>query len=291
MRPQIQQGLTPLSPVACTDCGDRQSVKAWGFVDSITNDMPQLWTSPGLHLLAACALWALSALPARAQFPLPEPGAASLTVEVKATHTRLLPYRELFYPIARAVQKNLAGRAALAVQLRATKAGVRTDDLALWLEGGGHALPLHPGKHGLYIVPVEDHIAKHDGSFSVNKHPGELRTNLVLVPTLAPDAWTIGEVRRLLHDVHATLDPLVPWHHRLLMWAFPRRLGVSVCSLSPAAHVDVLDGERMLARYPTSEPARNHANAPVFCHRFNGNEGFDPRARLVLPADAQVLLI
>ena len=60
----------------------------------------------------------------------------------------------------------------------------------------------------------------------------------MLIPTLAPDAWTVGEMRRLLLDVHATIDPLVPWHHRR-----------------------------------------------------TGNEDFDPRARLVLPQDAQVLLI
>ncbi|QOY93690.1 hypothetical protein IM543_19425 [Massilia sp. UMI-21] len=237
-------------------------------------------------LAAACAL---GALPARAQTP-PAPDALP-TVEVKATHTRLLPYKELFYPMAKAVQESLAGRAALAFQLRPVRPGVRTDDLAVWLEGGGESLPVRAGEHGLYIVPVADRIAQHDGSFSINKNPADLRANLVLVPTLPLDAWTMGEVRRLLRDVHAAIDPLVPWHHRLLMWAATRRLGVSVCSLSPNAHVDVVDGKRLLASYPTGEPARNHANSPVFCHRFTGNEDFDPRARLILPEDAQVLLI
>jgi len=246
--------------------------------------MHQLLTFPALSLIAACAL---CAQPARAQ----SPAAGLQTVEVKATHSRLLPYRELFYPMAKAVQKSLAGRAALAMQLRPARAGVRTDDLTLWLEGGGESLPVRAGEHGLYIVPVADRIAAHDGSFSINKNPADLRPNLVLVPTLAPDAWTIGEVRRLLHDVHATLTPLVPWHHRILMWTSLRRLGVSVCSLSSSGQVEVVDGGRVLARYPTSEPARNHANAPVWCHRFTGNEAFDPGARLVLPDDAQVLLI
>ncbi|MCC2957134.1 hypothetical protein LK542_16065 [Massilia sp. IC2-477] len=246
--------------------------------------MSQLLKFPALPLLAAGLL---CALPARAQ-SLPD---AVPTVEVKAAHTRLLPYKELFYPMAKAVQQSLAGRAALAVQLRPARPGVRTDDLAVWLEGGGESLPVRADAHGLYIVPVADRIAAQDGSFSINKKPSDLRANLVLVPTLAPDAWTMGEIRRLLHDVHATLDPLVPWHHRFLMWAFTRKLGVSVCSLSPSSYVDVRDGERLLASYPTSEPARNHANAPVYCHRFTGNEDFDPRARLVLPEDAQVLLI
>lgn len=230
------------------------------------------------------------ALPAYAQSPAPSPEGMQ-TVEVKATHTRLVAYKDLFYPMAKAVQHHLAGRAALAVQLRAAKVGVRTDDLGVWLEGGGESLPLRPGAHGLYTVPVHDRIAQQDGSVAINKHAGEVRANLVLVPTVAPDAWTIGEVRRLLHDVHAAIDPLVPWHHRFLMWASTRKLGVSVCSLSPGAQVEVVDGGTVLARFPTSEPARNHANAPVYCHRFTGNESFDARARLVLPDDAQVLLI
>ncbi len=241
---------------------------------------------PLLSLLAACVL---CALPARAAAP--DSPDKLQTVEVKATHHRLVPYKELFYPMAKAVQQGLQGRATLAVQLRAARAGVRTDDLSVWLEGGGLSLPVRPGEHGLYVVPVEDRIAQQDGSVSINKPPKDLRANLVLLPTLAPDAWTIGEVRRLLHDVHATMKPLVPWHHRLLAWAFTRRLGVSVCSGSPLAQVEVRDSSSVLARFPTSEPARNHANAPVYCHRFTGNEDFDPRARLVLPEDAQVLLI
>ncbi len=247
--------------------------------------MPALLPLSVLSILAACLL---CALPARAQPPSLDDVAM---VEVKAARTRLLPYKELFYPMAKAVQKSLAGRAALAVQLRPARAGVRTDDLALWLEGGGESLPVRAGAHGLYIVPVADRIAQQEGGFSINKNPSDLRANLVLVPTLAPNAWTVGEMRRLLHDVQATIDPLVPWHHRLLRRVALHKLGLSVCSLSPNAHVEVVDGERLLARYPTSEPARNHANAPVYCHRFTGNEDFDPRARLVLPEDAQVLLI
>ncbi|MEX5748298.1 hypothetical protein [Massilia sp. X63] len=238
-------------------------------------------------LAAACALCAMAA---HAQTPAAPPGALP-TVEVKAARTRLLPYKDLFYPMAKAVQTSLAGRAALAVQLRPARPGVRTDDLSVWLEGGGEALPVHANEHGLYIVPVADRIAQQEGSFSINKNPSDLRANLVLIPTLPLEAWTIGEVRRLLHDVHAALDPLVPWHLRLLMWASMRKLGVWVCSLSPSAHVDVVDDGRLLASYPTSEPMRNHANSPVYCHRFTGNEDFDPRARLVLPEDAQVLLI
>lgn len=239
-----------------------------------------------LLTILACAT--LRTVQAQSHSPLPED---VQTVEVRGARTRLLPYKELFYPMAKAVEQSLSGRAAVAMQLRATRAGVRTDDLSVWLEGSGESLPVRPGEHGLYLVPVADRIAQQDGSLSINKDPKDLRANLVLVPTLAPDAWTIGEMRRLLHDVHATLAPIVPWHHRLAAWAFSRKLGVSVCSGSPRAEVAVLDGERLLARYPTSEPGRNHANAPVYCHRFTGNEAFDPGARLVLPEDAQVLLI
>ncbi len=232
-----------------------------------------------LLLIAACLV--CSPVPAQDKLPM---------VEVKAAHKPLAPYKELFYPMAKAVQQELKGRATLAVQLRAARAGVRTDDLSVWLEGGGESLPVRPGEHGLYVVPVEERFAK-DGNFSINKNPKDMRANLVLIPTLAPEAWTIGELRRLLHDVHATMAPLVPWHHRLLSWTFARRLSVSVCSASPLAQVEVRDGSGVLARFPTSEPGRNHANAPVYCHRFTGNEKFDPGARLVLPEDAQVLLI
>ncbi len=252
-------------------------------------DSPPTSMRPLPTLFAAVFLYGPSALAQPAPPAFDSPGRLP-TVEVKAANNRLAAYKDLFYPMAKAVQQGLGGRAALAVQLRAARAGVRTDDLAVWLESGGESLPVRAGEHGLYVVPVEERFVQ-DGRVAINKNPKDVRANLVLVPTLAPDAWTIGEVRRLLRDVQTTMAPLIPWHHRLLGWAFTRRLGVAVCSGSPLAQVEVRDGGGVLARYPTSEPGRNHANAPVYCHRFNGNEHFDPRARLVLPEDAQVLLI
>lgn len=213
------------------------------------------------------------------------------TVEVKAARERLVPYKDLFYPMAKAVQQHLAGRVALGVQLRPAHPGVRTDDLTIWLDGAGRSLPIQLDRHGLYLVPVDDEIAAQDGSFSINKKPSDLRVNLVFVPTLADDAWTIGAVRSLLKDIPEIIDPLVPWHHRLLTWAMTRKLGVSVCSPSSRAHVDIVDGDRLLASYPITEATRNHANAPVYCRRFDGREPFDAGARLVLPQDAQVLFI
>lgn len=213
------------------------------------------------------------------------------TVEVKAGRERLVPYKELFYPMAKAVQRHLAGRVALGVQLRPAHPHVRIDDLAVWLDGAGRSLPIQRDRHGLYMVPVEDEIAAQDGNFSINKKPSDLRVNLVLVPTLADDAWTMGALRSLLKDIPASIDPVVPWHHRLLTWAMTRKLTVSVCSPSARAHVDIVDGDKLLASYPITEASRNHVNAPVYCRRFDGREPFDARARLVLPDNAQVLFI
>ena len=58
-------------------------------------------------------------------------------VQVSGTRTRLVPYADLFYPMAKAVQQALGGRAALAVQLRGTRQGsdVEEEDL------GGHEVP------------------------------------------------------------------------------------------------------------------------------------------------------
>ncbi|MEH6436135.1 hypothetical protein [Massilia sp. DD77] len=238
-----------------------------------------------LHRFLAFALCCASAAAAAAGAPTVQ------TVEVKVARERLVPYKDLFYPMAKAVRQHLAGRVALGVQLRPAHPGVRTDDLAIWLDGAGRSLPVQLDRHGLYLVPVEDEIAAQDGSFSINKKPSDLRVNLVLVPTVADDAWTIGAVRSLLEDIPRAIDPLVPWHHRLLTWAMTRKLSLSVCSPSSQAHVDVVDGERLLASYPITEATRNHVNAPVYCRRFDGKEPFDARARLVLPEGAQVLFI
>ena len=242
-------------------------------------------TLPYRFLALACALCCAGAAAASADAP------AIQTVEVKAARERLVPYKDLFYPMAKAVQQHLAGRVALGVQLRPAHPHVRTDDLAIWLDGAGRSLRIQPDRHGLYLVPVEDEIAARDGSFSINKKPSDLRVNLVLVPTLADDAWTMGAVRSLLKDIPASIDPHIPWHHRLLTWAVTRKLAVSVCSPSSRAHVYIVDGDKLLASYPITEATRNHINAPVYCRRFDGREPFEGRARLVLPENAQVLFI
>ena len=94
----------------------------------------------------------LGASPALAEAPL-DP---VRKVQVTGARTRLVPYADLFYPMAKAVQQALGGRAALAVQLRGTRQGVRTDDLEIWLEGGRDAVRVRQEPSGVYLVPVID---------------------------------------------------------------------------------------------------------------------------------------
>lgn len=110
------------------------------------------------------------------------------TVEVHDARARLVPYRELFYPVAKAVQQSLAGRAALAVQLRPTHQTVRTEQLQVWLEGRHEALELAPRADGLFVVPVSDRIAADEGHLLINRRSEDVSVNMVLLPTLARDA-------------------------------------------------------------------------------------------------------
>jgi len=213
------------------------------------------------------------------------------TVEVHRERVRLLPYKNLFYPVAKAVQQSLAGRVALAVQLRATRQSLGTDGIQVWLEGAHEALELAPQPNGLFLVPVSDRIAADEGHLSINRRSEEVSVNMVLLPTLARDAWTIGAMRRLLDDARGSVGSLLPWYQKPLMWVVTRRLAVSVCSRMRDVPLQLLDGEREVAVVRTQEELRNYAHETVFCHRFSGDEAFPETTRVVIPEDGEVLLM
>lgn len=229
----------------------------------------------------------LAANPARAEAPRE----SMHKVEVTGTRTRLVPYADLLYPMAKAVQQALGGRAALAVQLRGTHQGVRTDDLEIWLEGERATVPVRLEPSGVFVVPVSDQVAAEKGHLLINKRKDHINVNLVLVPVLPPHGWTIGGVRSLLEDARASVGRLLPWYQKPVLWAVTRKLSVSVCSRMRDAAVTLVDGNQVVARLAASEELRNYANQTVFCRSFNGDEAYPAASRLVIPEDGEVLLM
>lgn len=204
---------------------------------------------------------------------------------------RLVPYNELFYPVAKALQQSLAGRAALALQLRPTRQALRSEPLQVWLAGRHDALELAARADGLFVVPVSERIAADEGHLLINRRSEDVSVNMVLLPTLARDAWTIGEMRRLLADARSSAGKLLPWYQKPVMWAVTRRLAVAVCSRMRDVPVQLLDGAHVLATVRTQDELRNHAQETVFCHRFSGSEGYPEQTRVVVPEDGEVLLM
>lgn len=241
--------------------------------------MPRLF----LLLVLLCACSAAAAIDA--------PREPVQTVEVKGPRARLVPYRDLFYPMAKAVQQALGGRAAVAVQLRPTHQAVRIEDLQVWLEGEHETMPVARRADGLFMVPVNDRLAEDHGHFLINRRSEDLSVNLVLVPTLPREAWTIGAMRHLLEDARGSVGKLLPWYQKPMVWAVTRKLGVSVCSRLRDVPVALLDGERLVATLHTSQELRNHAQETVFCHRFDGREDYPENTRVVIPEDGEVLLM
>lgn len=238
-----------------------------------------------------CRLFALLALvfafgAASAGGPDPVPA-----IDVHTQRARLVPYKDVFYPVAKALQQALAGRLALAVQLRPTRQAVAADNIQVWLEGEHEALALAPQPNGLFVVPVSDRIAADEGHLLINRRSEDVSVNMVLLPTLARDAWTIGAMRRLLEDARGAAGKLLPWYQKPMMWAVTRRLAVSVCSRMRDVPVQLLDGERVVATLHTQDESRNYAQETVFCHRFSGGEGYPEGTRVVVPEDGEVLLM
>ncbi|QNA99283.1 hypothetical protein [Massilia sp. Se16.2.3] len=83
---------------------------------------------------------------------------------------------------------------------------------------------------GVFVVPVNERIARENGQFLINKRKEDLSVNLVLVPTLPRDAWTVGAVQSLLADARGAVGKLLPRYQKPVVWAVTRKLAVAVCS-------------------------------------------------------------
>jgi hypothetical protein len=213
------------------------------------------------------------------------------TVEVTAARTRLVAYRHPYHDFAKKVQEASHGRLAFAIQLLPSKPGVRVDHLQLWLQGNSEPVPVQVDDAGLFVVPILDDIAAQDGQFSVNKKAGTLTAKGVLVPTIARNGWTVGAVRDLVADARTAVARLTPWYLKPFGFVAPQRFAVSVCSKEPGAQVVVMQGDAVVATLPTSVQEHDHTGQPVFCQRFTGAEPYEQDSRLVIPDEAEVLIL
>lgn len=209
------------------------------------------------------------------------------SIEVKGTRTRLVSYKEP-YDIAKKVQRATDGRVALGLRLVPSKPGVRVDDIKLWLEGGNDSIPVKVSDGGVFVVPVKDEIAAHDGQFAINKQKGDLTARVVIVPAIDRHAWTLGMVRKSIADAKSAVDEFTPWYQK----PFAMRVNtVSVCTKAAGEPVSITQGGAVVATLQTSDKATNDAGQPVYCQHFKGDEKYDQASVLGIPDDAEVLFL
>lgn len=206
------------------------------------------------------------------------------TVEVKAGRNRLVAYEES-YQLAKKVQDASHGRVLLALRPMPGNAQVRLDDLEVTLEANGRSVPV-PLRDGIVPVPVDAQLAAEGAYYFVNKQTADLTVNVVLLPALGRDEWTMGTIRRSIRDARLALASFIPWYQRPFAATVHT---VSVCSAEAGAPVRVLDGEALVATLPTADKTSNDSGRPVFCHHFNGKEHYADSFRVAVPDGAEVL--
>jgi hypothetical protein len=214
------------------------------------------------------------------------------TVEVKGTRTRLVAYRTPYYELARKVDTATRGRVVLAVQLVPARPGGRIDDVRLWLEADGEE-PIAVGvdKAGRFVVPVLARMAERDARFSINKKKGELMANAFLQPAIGKDAWTIGAVRQLTAHARSAIGAVTPWYLKPFGSMRSGRHGVAVCASGPGAAVTIANGDGVVASLPLDTKTQDQMGQPVLCHMFGGDEAYDDSSKVVIPDEAQVMLL
>jgi hypothetical protein len=208
------------------------------------------------------------------------------TIEIQGVRERLVPYKES-YEMAKKVQVASEGRVALAFRLVPTKPNVRIDDVQIALEDDTESIPINVLSGGIFVVPVNDAIAKQDGSFSVNKKKGELGARITLVPSVQKE-WTIGLMRQVVSDAQAATNKIVPWYQR----AFATKItSIAVCSSEAGVPLQVMNGKDVVAKFQLNEKATDDVDRPVFCKHFNGDDKLEENLTVAIPDGAQVVLL
>lgn len=209
------------------------------------------------------------------------------TVAVKAARERLVPYKTGYY-YASKVNAASAGRIALALYLRPSKPGLRMQDVRLYLEDGEQMTPVPIREDGIFVYPLSESAAQHDGHLVINTRKGQLTASFALLPTVARDKWSVGTMRQVLGDARAAVKAAVPW---LLRPFFFKVKSISVCGPEAGMQFALWDGDAAVQTLTADTPAVNDTDKPVFCRHFDGKEKLDDSLRVVLPEKAEVLLL
>jgi hypothetical protein len=213
--------------------------------------------------------------------------AVTATIEIQGVRERLVPYKES-YEMAKKVQAASEGRVALALRLIPTKPNVRIDDVQLSLEGETESVSINVLAGGIFVVPVNDEIAKQNGSYSVNKKKGELGARIILVPSVARKDWTIGLMRQVVSGAQTATSKITRWYER----PFTTKItSVGVCSNQADVPLLVMNGKDVVAKFQLNEKATDDVDRPVFCKHFNGDDKLDDNLTVAIPEGAEVVLL
>jgi hypothetical protein len=210
-----------------------------------------------------------------------------LAVEVKGARTFLTPYKDS-YGRARKVREVGHGRVALGARLVRSTAAVSIDDVQVWLEGSDSAVPVPVLDGQLFVVPVNDDIARQDGNYSINKPKGAYKFIVVILPAVARGDWTMGTVREAIVDGQSAVSEIFPWYAKPFMGTVRT---VSVCTREAGVPVNIMRGETVVASLPTSEKAENDIQQPVFCQHFTGTTAYQDDDRIAVPPAAEVIFL
>lgn len=208
-------------------------------------------------------------------------------VVITGTKQRSVPYKES-YELAKKVHAATQGRVVLGIKLFAARAGVSMNDISLWLDGADESLPVHVGEGGVFTVPINDRIAEAHGAYAINKKKGDVGAKLIILPGVPPSEWTVGLMRDVISDAAKVLPQLVPWYLRAVAG---RVTSVSVCTRETGAAIALQSGETVVGTFNTEAAAVNEAGQKVFCHHFKPDDTLDRALRVVIPSDAEVLLL
>ncbi|QNM95434.1 hypothetical protein [Chitinimonas koreensis] len=207
-------------------------------------------------------------------------------IDVTAHPVALLPYRKV-YEAAKRVRDASGGQIAFALRLRAKDGTPPLSDVRISLASERETLPLPVRAGWIVVVPVDERIAAENGDFLLNRKKGTSQASVVLLPTVADDAWTVGRMRQVVASGQQ-VRAQVPWFLRLFA---PDIHSVSVCGRAAGMAIVLLRGDVPEATVTADAKSRNDADETVYCKHFDGKDGFDEALRVQVPSGAEVLLL
>jgi hypothetical protein len=209
----------------------------------------------------------------------PEEDVPSQSVQVVGVRDpAMLPYKTA-HDILTKIAGASDGRVGVLIKVVSAQSRQPFPDLHISLQGDNFFENVSVSTDGLITVPISQAAYDGNAEFLTNKKKGALHIELYLVPVLAPDSMTYGDITASIDAARRAMRQLVPWYLRMLA---PSIDTIGICYPDNGRSI-AISGAAELGRAASTEAKSQVTDGKVFCASFSSIEHGLTKGSIISP--------